>query len=1329
MPALPGHPRRAVTEPPRPKSRPMWNPQKSEPEPVCDSAPPFRVRTIWLSALALAVFVADLRLPIRSGGGILYLGVVLASLWGPRTRDTWLAASLCTALAVLRIAIPQAAPLWSIATDRGLAILAIWSVAALSVLQKRTTHAQAIALSEAEQALKTNAALKAALVRTESAEAQLRRGQRLLDTVATMARIGGWEIDLATLTPIWSQEVYRIHEVDPSTPLELTNTLEFYAPEARPVVERALREAIEHGISFDHTVPFITATGQRRWLRAIGLAERTNGVTTRLSGAFQDVTDQHEIQLRYARASRSSSEGHWDYDFGTETVWCSATHEELLGLPARDTRIPAEEFRARAHSDDQPRVAAAFRQHLADGAPFDMALRMRRGGDWRWFRIRGAVERDELGRLTSFAGSLVDIHDERLAQEELRRVRGRLERAIHGTQDGLWEWDIASDTMWMSPRYCELLGCGERERTESLAQLSERIHPDDRALMTRITEAHLQEDAPFDAELRMLAREEYRWFRVRGKVERDEVGRPLTLSGSTQDITRRKNAEAARIEAEQRLERAIRGSSDGFFEYDVPGKRMWYSPRMGEMLGYAPDEPLPPLISNLMTPDDRKRVNEAVRLHFEEDVPYDVVYRLPTRSGDIRWFRARGRCERDTEGSPTRFSGSIQDITTQTQAEAALVAAKEAAAMANRAKSEFLANMSHEIRTPMNGVLGMTELLLDTALEPVQRDFAETIRASATSLLGVLNDILDFSKIEAGKLEIEQIEMDLRECVEDVGAMMAVQAAAKNLELIVNVDPTLPDRVRGDPHRLRQILTNLVSNAVKFTQRGEIVVEALSIAQQPGRVLVHFEVRDCGAGMSPEVLSRLFQPFEQADASTTRYYGGTGLGLSIVKRLVELMGGQVSVVSELGKGSTFTFTLPCKLVDGAMSAASRSAPRQERRVLVVDDNETNQRVLCGQLRPAGYAVETAGTADDALQELIASSRAGRRYDLVIADDQLPDCDGGQLAIRVKSLPDLSDTPLIMLTSLDRHGSVQRLEELGFAGYLTKPVRGRELRACVEQVLEIEQSAAAAHLPRLVTRGSLATDASSTRFMGRVLIVEDNVVNQQVTRRFLERLGCEVEVAENGQRAVEFCAKSEYDMILMDVQMPVMDGLEATREIRRHEAGRRRAPIIALTASAMTDELERCINAGMDGLLTKPLEPVRLSEALARHGLGKDGAAIRTLPLMRATQQAIDLARLRVIVGEDREFIGELCQTFLASSGRIVDELRRALDCGDRALLGTLAHKLKGGSGSVCAQRVGDLAAVLERSSATGRTEDLDELVEQIVGALDECAGFIEAQVA
>jgi two-component system, sensor histidine kinase and response regulator len=1299
-----------------------------------------RVRLVWIVALSLAIFVADINVPLGAGMAVAYISVILSSLWSMRERKTWIAACLVSALTVLRLFVDLESSLqWIALSDRALALFAIWTVAILGLWQKRTTRAQSLAQVEAAQAQKNNAALKAALVRTEAAEAQLRRGQKLIDTVAEMARIGGWEIDLPTMRPIWTQEVYRIHEVDPSTPIDLQAAIEFYAPDARPVMEKAVRAAIERGTSFDLTVPLITAAGRRRWVRCIGVAERTNGVTTRLSGAFQDITEQHEIQMRLARASRSSSEGHWDYDFGTETVWCSSTFQELLGHPAQDVRIPADDFHRNAHPDDQLVISVAFEQHITDGTPYEVQYRMQTAsGEWRWFEARGAVERDDLGRLVSFAGSLIDIHEDRLAQEELRAVRLRFDRAIHGTQDGLWDWDLIAQRMWVSPRYCELLGYDEGTLPAHPHELSALVvYPDDLPNLAAMANAAIEGHAPFDIELRMITRsQEIRWFRIRGSIERDVAGKALSLSGSIQDNTPRKLAESARIEAEQRLERAIRGSSDGFFEHQIASDRSWYSPRVREMLGYGPDDAFPHSIRELMDAEDRARDEAAVRAHYERNEPYDLTFRLRTRSGAQRWFRGRGRCELDEQGKPTRFSGSIQDITTQREAEQALVAAKEASAAANRAKSDFLANMSHEIRTPMNGVLGMTELLLDTPLEPVQREFGETIRTSATSLLGILNDILDFSKIEAGKLDIERVEMDIRECVEDVGSIMAVQAAAKNIEFIVNVDPSIPDRVFGDPHRLRQIMTNLIGNAIKFTTQGEVVIEVLTVAVQSGRALLNFEVRDSGMGMSQEVLSRLFQPFVQADASTTRHYGGTGLGLSIVRRLVELMGGKVSVVSSPGKGSTFSFTLPCDIADSFTGTSTSVVfnPRGKR-VLVVDDNHTNRRVLCGQLCPAGYEVETAASADEAIALLQKAAAAGKRFDVVVADDQMPGCDGSALGARIKLIGPVAETPLVMLTSLDRHGNVQRLSDLGFAGYLTKPVRGRELRACIARVMEMDTvTGATGSFPRIVTRGSLGTDKGHGRYHGRVLVVEDNPVNQQVTRRFLERLGCEVTVAENGKRAVEFCSQGKFALVLMDVQMPVMDGLAATREIRRHESPGQRTPIIALTASAMTDELERCLEAGMDSLLTKPLEPLRLRETLDRHGLGStQPAAVASAPAAAARVtpaiQPIDLVQLRIIVGDDREFMQELCRTFIASSSKILEELRRAIESQDRALLGAMAHKLKGGSGSVCARRIGDLAASLEKSAPSGDMPQLGSSVEQIHVALEECAGFIEAQVA
>jgi two-component system sensor histidine kinase/response regulator len=934
-------------------------------------------------------------------------------------------------------------------------------------------------------------ALKAAMLRTEAAEAQVRRGRNLLDTVASMARIGGWELDLATMTPIWSDEVYRIHELDPSDRPDFQQALAFYPPEARATVEKAIVEALENGAPWDMTVPLVTRSNRRIWVRIMGVADKTNGVVSRLSGAMQDVTD--------------------------------------------------------------------------------------------------------------------------------------------------------------------------------------------------------------------------------------------------------------RLVAEQRLARAIAGSSDAFFEWDLANpERAWFSPRLGEMLGYAPDELQPDAVRDLMWPEDQQRTEQALQRHFETGEPYDVLLQLPTRAGELRWFRARGRGERDEAGKPVRFSGSLQDITQQRQAEAARIAAKEAEAAASRAKGNFLANMSHEIRTPMNGVIGMTELLLDTPLQSQQREFAETIRGSATTLLGIINDVLDFSKIEAGKLEVERVEMNVRDTVEDVGIQQAAEAAGRNIELIVNVDPGVPERVLGDPQRLRQILTNLVSNAIKFTRQGEVVVEVFPIALQSGRALLSFEVRDTGIGMPPDVVERLFEPFTQADASSTRQHGGAGLGLAIVRRLVTLMGGRIDVSTRPEGGSIFTFALPFDAIyDAVQPDASRVSPKGKR-VLVMDDNPTNRRVLQGQLQPSGFDVVTTATGAETLKVLREADDAGVPFDVIIADDQMPDCNGMALAGQIRSQTRFATLQLILLTSLDRDGSVKSLADAGFAAYLTKPIRGRELRACVERVLVRDIGSSSGRFQGLVTRSSLAADQGQGQYHGKVLVVEDNVVNQQVAKRFLERLGLEVQIAENGQRAVEVCGQNVFRLILMDVQMPVMDGLAATRAIRRHQGENRGVPIIALTASAMTDELERCTTAGMNGLLAKPLEIGRLREVLDRYGMraddttaeailtgGEAAAASRTpgAPPATYTVRPVDLDQLRNLVGDDRAFLQELCETFVNSSSRIVEDLGRALFAGDRVVLGGLAHKLKGGSASVCAHQVARLAAALEKDAKEKSLEELEQSIAALRKAFDEAAGYVSTEVA
>ena len=474
-----------------------------------------------------------------------------------------------------------------------------------------------------------------------SPETLQQRSAHLLDTIANMTGLGAWELDVDSMTPLWSSHARQIFGMDLSGGISLAGFVDFFAQEGRPILDTAFREAVANGKSFDLTLPALRRDGARLWVRCVGDAEVVDDRAVRLSGAVQDVTQQYEAQLRLQRASRSSLQGHWEYDFGTDQVWCSEAYQQLLGFAPRERRVAAASFHAETHPDDEAAVSAAFARHIADETPYDVQLRLRTAaGHWRWFRRRGAMERDKLGRITSLAGQLIDIHDERQAQVELREIRARFERAIEGSSDGLYEYDL--------------------------------------------------------------------------------------ISGAT-----------------------------------------WYSPSVREMLGYGADEPFPASILELTPPAERFSVEEAARQHVEQGAPFDVMFPVRHRNGENRWVRSRGRCERNEHGTPTHFSGSIQDITAQLKASAALVAATEEASAANRAKSDFLANMSHEIRTPMNGVLGMTELLLDTSLNPVQHEYAETIRTSATSLLGILNDILDFSKIEAGRLEVEAVEMDVRDCVED----------------------------------------------------------------------------------------------------------------------------------------------------------------------------------------------------------------------------------------------------------------------------------------------------------------------------------------------------------------------------------------------------------------------------------------------------------------------------------------------------------------------------------------------------------------------------------
>ncbi len=988
------------------------------------------------------------------------------------------------------------------------------------------------------------------------------------------------------------------------------------------------------------------------------------------------------------------------------------------------------------HPDDRERVLYS-RDRFESGTQFDAEFRLRSAsGEYRWFRTLALPLKDEAGKVVKWFGTNTDIESYRVQAAALRESEARLQRILSAARLGHWEWDLEADRIVYLNGNDSLFGQPSDMTFDCYSEFLENVHPEDHDRLQADIDHSIATDAPFDTEFRVVWPDgSLHWLSGKGGVSRDESGKAIRMAGINSEITERKEAEAHIRKLNEDLERRVAertrdlAQANAMLRVSEERYRNVVEDQTELVSRFSPDgtctfvndvycrffgKPLYELLHRSWTPvvhpDDVDHITTQLASLSPQNPLVLITNRVFDLHGQERWMEFANRGLFDEQGQLVEIQSVGRDITERKRAEAEIRRALATADAATRAKGEFLANMSHEIRTPMNGVIGMTDLLLDTPLNGVQRDYMQTIRSSGHALLTVINDILDFSKIEAGKLTLERSPFRVRALVSDVSDLLAPPAHQKGLKLAQRVADEVPEWVVGDGGRIRQVLMNLAGNAVKFTDEGEVEVEAILVEDAAESLTLRFLVRDSGVGIPEDRQADVFESFTQVEGGNDRKHGGTGLGLTICRSLVTMMGGRIGLESQPGRGSSFWFELPL-----GKAGDETDLPRPEfagLHVLVVDEDEAHRDLVTEMLRSWDCRPEIVHSPDEALARIFEAA-SGDPFQLVLLDHHTFGMGAEQVAEAIAALPGFVRTPIVLMVSPEMTWDGAGAADGPFLATLTKPLR----RMAFYDVLSRVASPGLA--PKAEGPVDTASPAAPASFC--VLLADDNEVNRRVATAMIERLGGRVEAVLNGRQAVNALDHDRHDLVLMDVQMPEMDGFAATSAIREAERSTgRHIPIIAMTAHAMKGDRDRCLEAGMDDYLTKPVCQEPLQKAItAWTGHRKDAAPSPVAT--SSAEESFSREALLKACGGDPHLIRDVLGLTLKKTPDRVARLGAAVGAGDGPQIAWEAHGLKGALLVIGALALGEQCESLMVLGQRGRIVPAKELFREIARGWDRLA--------